>query len=161
MSSERLQKWALTAEIIGGIAIVVSLIFVGFEVRQSAAAQRGATVLQLKQDWVDLNLMMASNPDLAAVWDHMAKEGFESLDRKERFLLTAHIRGVLHILSNAHYQYRLGTLEQEQWDSLIQDIDTMTRPSAQSVPFWAIWSEWEHIFDEPFRELINSRRPSE
>lgn len=33
----RLQEYALIAEIIGGIAIVVSLIFVGFEVRQSAA----------------------------------------------------------------------------------------------------------------------------
>ena len=31
----RLQRWALVAEIIGGIAIIVSLIFVGYQVRQS------------------------------------------------------------------------------------------------------------------------------
>jgi len=31
-----LQKWALIAEIIGGFAVVLSLLFVGFEIRQSS-----------------------------------------------------------------------------------------------------------------------------
>jgi hypothetical protein len=33
---EKLQEYALIAEIIGGIAIVASLIFVGFQVQQTA-----------------------------------------------------------------------------------------------------------------------------
>ena len=59
-TNDKLQKWALIAEVIGAVAIVVSLIFVGFEVRQGAEAQRAATVLQLKKDWVLLNLTQAS-----------------------------------------------------------------------------------------------------
>ena len=32
----KLERWALIAEIVGGVAIVLSLIFVGLQVRQSA-----------------------------------------------------------------------------------------------------------------------------
>ena len=55
MENNKLQKWALTAEIIGGIAVIISLVFVGLQVRNSAEgtrlaaeATRAATVLQLK-----------------------------------------------------------------------------------------------------------------
>lgn len=34
--SERLQRWALTAKIIGGVAVVVSLIFAGTQIKHSA-----------------------------------------------------------------------------------------------------------------------------
>jgi len=43
---------------------VASLVFVGLEIRQGAAATRAATVLQLKENWVQLNLMQAANPGL-------------------------------------------------------------------------------------------------
>ncbi len=36
MKSDSLQKWALVAEIVGGIAIVLSLAFVGFQIRQGS-----------------------------------------------------------------------------------------------------------------------------
>jgi hypothetical protein len=37
MKNDSLQKWALVAEIVGGIAIVLSLAFVGFQIRQGSA----------------------------------------------------------------------------------------------------------------------------
>jgi len=36
MKNSSLQKWALIAEIVGGIAIVLSLAFVGFQIRQGS-----------------------------------------------------------------------------------------------------------------------------
>lgn len=36
MYSENLQRWALIAEIVGGFAVVLLLIFVGLEIRQSS-----------------------------------------------------------------------------------------------------------------------------
>jgi hypothetical protein len=164
MSNERLQKWALIAEIIGGIAIVMSLIFVGYEVRNSAAetrqaaeVTRAATVLQLKQAWVDFNLMQAANPELGRVYDLRNEVGYENLNPKDRLLFTAQLRAILHNLSNAYYQYRVGTLEQEQWDPLQRDIDDM----ASDPSFWSVWDNWNHIYDDPFRDLVNAGRPKE
>ena len=36
MDNKSLQNWALVAEIIGGIAVVLSLIFVGLQIQQSS-----------------------------------------------------------------------------------------------------------------------------
>ena len=38
MNSEKLQEWALVAEIVGAVAVVVSLIYVGVSVRQNTDA---------------------------------------------------------------------------------------------------------------------------
>ena len=35
---ERLQKWAHIAEITGAVAVVVSLLYVGYQVRENTAA---------------------------------------------------------------------------------------------------------------------------
>ena len=42
----KLEKWALIAEIIGGVAVVFSLIYVGFQVAQNTQAIRINTVQQ-------------------------------------------------------------------------------------------------------------------
>ena len=52
--SPRLQSAALLAEIIGGIAIIVSLIFVGLQIQQNTKATRAASAF-------DVNRMMAQN----------------------------------------------------------------------------------------------------
>jgi len=38
MKNEKLQEWALVAEIVGAVAVVVSLIYVGVSVRQNTDA---------------------------------------------------------------------------------------------------------------------------
>ncbi len=151
MSNDKLQKWALIAEIIGGLAIVISLVFVGFEIRhsaeetrQAAKITRAATSLQLKQDWVELNLTAASSPELAKVQAKWGMEGYESLSQDEKVLFIAYNRATWHIQSNAYYQYRLGLLEQEQWDAVVRDVNGMTHPKYKSV-FWVIWDEWQHM----------------
>ena len=52
--SPRLQSAALIAEIIGGIAIIVSLIFVGLQIQQNTKATRAASAFEV-------NRMMAQN----------------------------------------------------------------------------------------------------
>lgn len=164
MSNDKLQKWALIAEVIAAVAVVVSLVFVGMQIRhsaeetrQNAEATRAATVLQLKQSWVSLNAMLAANLELQRIWALQEEKGFQILSREERGVAEAHIRGIIHIWSNSYYQYRIGTLELDQWYPVLRDIDGMVEEDF----FWYIWDGWEHIFDDEFRELINSKRPSE
>ena len=44
---ERLQKWLHVAEITGAIAVVVSLLYVGFQIRENADAQKNQTEINL------------------------------------------------------------------------------------------------------------------
>jgi hypothetical protein len=43
----KLERWALIAEIIGGLAIVVSLLFVGFQLQQTNQLNRANTYLEI------------------------------------------------------------------------------------------------------------------
>ncbi len=44
-----------TIAIFANLGVIASLIFVGVQVQQGATATRSATVLQLKDSWVQLN----------------------------------------------------------------------------------------------------------
>ena len=48
-----------TAELIGLFGVMASLIFVGLEIRQNAAATRAATAQEVTSAFRDLNLAMA------------------------------------------------------------------------------------------------------
>ena len=56
MSNDRLQKWALIAEVIGAVAVVISLIFVGIELRSNTEATRAATREAINQKDIDFLL---------------------------------------------------------------------------------------------------------
>ena len=74
MNKDKLQVWALAAEIIGGIAVVVSLAVVAFELNQSnAQAELNTNALEISayqsliNSIIDQNTLIASDPQLAAI----------------------------------------------------------------------------------------------
>jgi len=69
---EKLQEYALVAEIIGGVAIVISLVFVGVQVSQTAeetatntTAIRASACQELTTQILNINNLRAENPDIA------------------------------------------------------------------------------------------------
>ena len=67
-----------TIELVGTVGVIASLIFVGVQIQQGAAATRSATVLQLKDSWVQLNLAGATSLDLAQAFTTGQTEGLGS-----------------------------------------------------------------------------------
>jgi hypothetical protein len=129
MSGERLQKWALTAEIIGGIAIVISLIFVGYEVRQStkeAALNRNALEVSSYQNLMEgimgLSQPLALDADFAEIYLKATGAMSETLTRLEKLRLTSFLVGYLRHGSMAFFQYQRGVIDQEQLDSVLSYV---------------------------------------
>lgn len=50
MDKEKLQVWALTAEIISGVAVVATLLFLAFEMRDNTNAAQAQTFQTLMQE---------------------------------------------------------------------------------------------------------------
>ena len=137
-------------EALGTIGVIASLIFVGVQVQQGAAATRSATVLQLKDAWVQLNLATATSLELSRAFETVEKDGWEA-DRHARELVSGFYRTLLHNWSNAYYQYRNGTLEEAQWLPHLREAkSTANNPNMRKV-----WSDWNHVFDDQFRKLID------
>ena len=139
---------------VGLLLVVASMVFVGWEIRQSAAATRAATVLQLKENWVQYNMMRASTPELGVAFEVVLAEGYGNADTISRWQLGASIMATMQNWSNAYYQYRMDTLVDEQWLPILRDMET----ESANAYIWAIWEDWEHIFDDPFRSVMDSLR---
>ncbi len=140
-------------EILGVAGVIASLVFVGVQVQQSAAATRSATVLQLKDSWVQVNLASATSPELARAFETLRTDGWEA-DPISNFLVSGYFRSLFHNWSNAYYQYLNGTLEESQWTPHLREVQVSVTDSV----FWRVWGAWEHVYDDPFRVLVDSLR---
>jgi hypothetical protein len=63
----KLSEWANVAEIVGGAAIIASLIFVGLEVRENTQVVKLTSDRALDQQNLVLNTSVANNQDLAEI----------------------------------------------------------------------------------------------
>lgn len=140
-----------TITVLANLGVIASLVFLGLQVRQEAAASRAATFQQLKDSWVQANLAEATSVDLANAFETAKTQGWEEATAVERRLLSGYIRTLFHNWSNAYYHYQDGTLDDNQWRSYIREI----RSGIRDPLLLQVWSEWGFVFDDKFRELVN------
>lgn len=129
-----------TIELVGTVGLIASLIFVGVQIQQGAAATRSATVLQLKDSWVQLNLAGATSLDLAQAFTTVQTEGLGS-DSNADSMVTSFYRALIHNWSNAYYQYENGTLEESQWKPHLLEMQV----NASNEVLVEIWREWSYV----------------
>ena len=158
---EKLQEYALIAEIIGGIAIVTSLIFVGVQINQGStetALNTKAIQISAYQDLIDqisiLNILRVESPVFAELYGkfitgHEPEPAAED-EQLKAFLVLSFRQGEL-----AFKQFENGILNE---DNL---ISVLTPPRAfASVPFGKIvWESFSPNFDQKYVEYMNTLGP--
>ena len=111
MANDRLQKWALTAEVIGGIAIVISLLFVGYEVRENSKIVNSARLHDLS---VNLQAELRWSSEIAEI-QVKASEDPGSLTTVEAFKMGEWLIAAMLARQNEYFQYKKGMLDEEIW----------------------------------------------
>lgn len=125
MNSESLNKFALIAEIIGGIAVVLSLIFVGLEVRQgSEETARSTRIAEMEayQDLVDrlyeLNNLIITDEGFADAYARIRRcEDYAS--EAEMYRMTRFGFSVIRHGDVAFHQYEQGIIDIERMEQMI------------------------------------------
>ena len=152
------------AEAIGIIGVIGSLIFVGGELRQNAIATRAAANAEVSVAFVELNLMLASNPDLARAFSEHADDP-ASAPREAQILMLGSWRALFHIWSNVHRQHLNGTIDPAIYDSVVQEISTYavgamekySNPDLvrrQALMHWA-WENERFIYNAEFQGFVD------
>ena len=98
MEAMTLEQSAYLAEIVGVFAIVASLVYLGFQVRQNTRTTRLETVQAIsteRNSWMD---MIASSRDLAETY-HRGTFDFQRLDATQK--ITVHICNIPMLPNNA------------------------------------------------------------
>ena len=108
MPRRSLSDWALVAEIASAFAFVLSLVYVGYELRQNTNAVLSNTqqsLLELAQN-VDVWLQSESFADIAVRGD----EDYSKLAPQERLQYDRYTHNLLNVWEHAYYNNRAGLM---------------------------------------------------
>ena len=146
----RLQKISIITEIVGAIAIVISLIFVGIQFTENTKATKSATAASTVATISSWYTEMGNNQQSSSLfWNFMADP--DSLTSEERFQVIINLHGLFLTFQNSYYLSQQGTL-----DSNIQESITKAAVGVKDQPgFRLFWKLRRELFFPEFQQHID------
>ena len=141
---------ARVAEVIGAIAIVISLVYVGVQVSDSTRAVRSATANDTTAALSSWYSQMGSSREASQIfWIGMTAP--ESLSPEELFQFVMQSHGIILVYQAAYYLSEEGTLDVELRDSI-----TNTILGLRELPgFQLYWEQRGNLFKADFRRAVD------
>ena len=146
----KLSELASIAEVIGAVAIVISLIYVGVQVNDSTRAVRSATANEtysaLSSWYGQLGTSQQASQNM---WKGMTAPG--SLAPEELFQFIVQMHGLILEYQAAYYLSQEGTLDEE-----LQESITNTLLGVRELPGFALyWGQRRGLFKPDFRQFVD------
>ena len=147
----KLSDMASIAEVIGAVAIVVSLIYVGVQVKDSTRAVRSATANETSAALSTWYREIGTDPEAGRVFlDRMTNPELLSREELFRFIFLAH--SVMLEFQAVFYLAQEGTLDPE-----LQASITNTLLAVKDQPGMALyWEQRGNLFQPSFQTYFNA-----
>lgn len=151
-------NWKETAEILGVVAIVLSLVFVGLETRNgSVQAELNTRALemtayqQLIESISEMNKLSIEEPEIAEA-SRKLQETPDELSRRERNILTSMMWLRFRHGDMAYFQFQRGAIDESRLRSALGPLlDTLGSEYAQDF-----WERNKRNFVPAYRDYIDS-----
>ncbi len=139
------------SEAFGVVAVVASLIFVGFQIRQNAQATRAATMASVMDQWAHNYQSLSENENLAeVVWT--GAQDPNAVSGVDRWRLSLSCSGFFQYWHNAYYQWTIGAYESKAWYAQTKFmINLLSLPGAR-----AVWEERKLALPEDFQKYVET-----
>ncbi|MDG1734032.1 MAG: hypothetical protein P8M49_08215 [Thalassotalea sp.] len=146
---------ALIAEIVGGFAVLFTLIYLIFELKENTRTLKAKATTASIIGWSDWNYTMSQHKDKKIftksldhnrVWDDFSLEDKSSLDYLGRCIVQRFMA--------SFFQFQVGIMDEESWRQQITYCHSFL-----SIPVWKVWWEGESsqpIYNNLFIETVNS-----
>ena len=143
-----LQDFANIAEVVGAIAVVISLIYLAIQVK-STTEQNRATMEQAIADSLSDIMMVASSSDVGAVIERGLSD-MGSLNDVEKRQFAFYLSGWFRVFEQAHRQFLRGFLDAEVWSGHQAYLGALM----QSDSVQRYWDARQKVYNPKFRALI-------
>ncbi len=156
-----IQELGAFGEMIGGIAIIVSLIYVAAQIRQNTRITMSAMAVATLDTTTAWYAQMGNNEQSSSLFLHWMAAP-DSLTAEQRFQMTVNLHGLFLSFQNSYYLAKEGTLAQEILHSLTEVVvGVKDQPG-----FLLFWKQRKSIFFKEFQDyvdliLASERRASE
>ena len=142
-------------EIVGALAVVVSLAYLASQIRTQNRESRAASVHQVIEGYRS-SIAVLHEPEMAEIW-LSAMEDFDSLAPSHRLRFVIYLTVALRSFEDAYFQFREGRLEAETWRALLAPlVDVKSTRS-----FNRFWELRRHHFRSDFADYVDNLEAGE
>jgi hypothetical protein len=120
-AESRVNQWISVG---ANVAVLLGLIFVGLEVRNSRAAAEAQAADGIADGFLQLNLLYITDSTVAKVWQRGSLEP-NSLSDMEALQFSMHMRALFNQYTRVHRLYRAGLIREEDWELYGREAATL------------------------------------
>lgn len=141
---------AAIAEVIGAIAVIISLIYLAIQIKAQTHEARLAGMHDISVGFRDL-VADFGKPETAALYVR-GLEGVDAFTDEELFQLITGAQRAFRLWEEAFYLHKEGRLDSENWDGM----------NRQLASFWStegfqyVWKIRQQYYGEDFVEMVNN-----
>jgi len=141
-------------QLVGALAVVISLIYLAREVRSNARATRQAAMRATLDNFNRLGQQLTQHSDLAGLY-YRGLDDFESLEGVDRARFSWFMHQIFRNVEDVYHQHLEGHLDPRVWRGLeVTMRDINIEPGVQA---W--WRSYSHCFSgEEFAKFINQQQ---
>lgn len=149
-----LESWAYIAEIVGAVAVVSSLIYVGIQIRDSNRVNQANARHNISEFVLQVSMFNAGHADRIAEIEQKISEGNDLTGAEKTFQWWSHMNLMLHAETYYHH-YELGLMPDGHWKGYVHYVEGYS-----TAPGFAdFWGEVGHAFSRNFSnwmtEIVN------
>ena len=150
--NQKLSDWASIAEIVSGIAVVVTLIFLIVGIRENTAVTRAAAFDRNIDSINQIAITLAQDQELSRIFQYYQEEhlDLDELSSDEWYRVRAIVRSILRIYETAYYSNQYGTLGSSEWSRFERQI-CRHRDRVDA----ARWKEVESVLTDEFAGYVD------
>jgi hypothetical protein len=146
-----LSDLAAIGSFISGLAVLASLIFVGFQLRQNTQAVRAGASQAHSYNWHQITMPVVESADFAQIW-RRGLDDLECLTDDERIRFYALAGAILRFFEGARVQWRHGQLDKEHWCN----VEKTAIDFAATSGFKTYWAARRHWLSPEFQHWYES-----
>lgn len=120
-----LDTFYLITQIAAGVATTVSLIYVGIQIRQNTRTAKLAAIQSVQTAMGRLEELIIQDASFAEILKHGLSRPLSELPDADRIRLSVFYRHALRTNQIAHYQYRMGALDESVWEPQARQLSAI------------------------------------
>ena len=126
-----LQDWGSIGELVGGVAVIITLIYLAIQIREYRLGMSSATLHATVQGFNQVNLLLGEHPEIAEVIERGVNDP-DSLDEREQAQYVWVQRAYVNIYEDLYQQYQSGACPKAFWEKFARELkQTLDAPGGQ------------------------------
>jgi hypothetical protein len=143
-----IQEFGAIGEIVGGVGVIASLLYLAVQIRQSSLISRTATTQALLGHSIQMNA--TASGDISPVIAKLRNS--QTLNEEEQHQYFSYMMAVFAQSWQAHFQHSHGMLEQEVYEA----YERRTLSFLESPAALEFWRDNAFRFSQSFRDYVAS-----